>query len=567
MPHRRILLLLALGLVCTATAHAQSFAPDARVDSVFAEYSRPDAPGCAVGVYRDGTMLYARGYGLADLERRVPITPATVFDIGSTSKQFTAATIVLLAQEGKLSLDDDVRRFLPELPKYERTITVRQLLHHTSGIRDYIGLLRLAGMRYDDVTTADDALHMLVRQRALNFAPGNEYLYNNSGYFLLSLVVERITKRSLRDEARDRIFAPLGMTHTQYLGSYNDIVPDRAIGYEPVRGSFQADMPRWLQLGDGAVFSTVQDLLHWEANSRTTQVGGAAMRDTMLTRGRLNSGKVLDYALGLMHGEHRGLTTVMHGGSWGGYVAELVRFPAQRYGVAVLCNRADADPPTLALQVADVHLADQMKSTRVSAVASDAGGAAAATQSALRPVTLRALETYAGTYRVPNTGNFTTIAVVNGVLRVQEPGAFDVIARSADELEVVGVPGPIRLRFEAGATINDPARRLTTMVSGVAENTYERITAAPLTPEQATALTGTYSSTELGTSLQVSQADGRLLLTLRNAPAAPLRVVGEDEMFSDGLTLQFTRDANGNVTGLLLNQGRARGLRFDRNRG
>ncbi len=566
MPRRLPLLLLALGLGST-TAHAQSFAPDARVDSVFAEYNRPDAPGCALGVYRDGKMLYSRGYGLADLERRVPITPATVFDIGSTSKQFTAATIVLLAQEGKLSLDDDVRRFLPELPEYERPITVRHLLHHTSGIRDYLGLFRLAGMRYDDVTTADDALRMIVRQRALNFAPGNEYLYSNSGYFLLSQIVERVTKRSLRDEARDRIFAPLGMTHTQYLGSYNDIIPDRAIGYAPERGSFQADMPRWLQLGDGAVFTTVQDLLHWEVNSRTTQVGGAAMRDTMFTRGRLSSGKVLDYALGLMHGEHRGLTTVMHGGSWGGYVAEFVRFPAQRYGVAVLCNRADADPTTLALQVAEVHLADQMKASSMTAAAPDASAAAPAKQTAPRPVQLRALETYAGTYRVPNTGNFVTIALVGGALRVQEPGGFALIARSADELEVLGVPGPMRLRFEAGASTSDPARTLTTMVNGVAENTYERVTAAPLTPERAMALAGTYSSTEIGASLQLSQVDGRLMLTLRNASAAPLRVVGEDQMFGAGLTLQFTRDANGNVTGVLLNQGRARGLRFDRESG
>ena len=233
MPKPLMLLFFALWIP-SAAAQGQHFAPDARVDSIFAAYDRPDAPGCAVGVYRDGRIQYARGYGLADLEHRVPITPATVFDIGSTSKQFTAATILLLEQEGKLSLDDDVRRFLPELPAYERPITIRHLLHHTSGLRDYIGLLRLAGVRTDDVATADDALQMLVRQRALNFAPGDEHLYSNSGYFLLSLIVERAAGRSLRDEARDRIFAPLGMTRTAYLGSYHDVVPDRAIGIWPV---------------------------------------------------------------------------------------------------------------------------------------------------------------------------------------------------------------------------------------------------------------------------------------------------------------------------------------------
>ena len=326
-------------LLSANTVSAQRFAPDPGVDAVFAEYDRPDAPGCAVGVYQDGVVRYARGYGLADLERRVPISPETVFDIGSTSKQFTATAILLLAQEGKLSLDDNVRRFIPELPEYQRPITVRHLLHHTSGVRDYIGLLRLAGMRYDDVTTDDDAFQMIIRQHALNFAPGDEHLYSNSGYFLLSLIVERVAGRSLREEARERIFVPLGMQHTSYLGSYSDVIPNRALGYEPDGDGYRTDMPRWLQLGDGAVFTTVVDLLHWEKNFRSTQVGGPALQDALHTRGILTSGEVLTYAAGLMHGEHRGLATVFHGGSWGGYVAELAAVPRWRLRCPALQGR------------------------------------------------------------------------------------------------------------------------------------------------------------------------------------------------------------------------------------
>jgi CubicO group peptidase (beta-lactamase class C family) len=550
-----ILLVLTLGMP-PAAAQARQFAPDARVDSVFAAYDRPDAPGCAVGVYRDGRIQYARGYGLADLERRVPISPATVFDIGSTSKQFTAAVIVLLAQEGRLSLDDDVRRFLPELPVYQRPVTVRHLLHHTSGLRDYIGLLRLAGMRYDDVTTPDDALRMLTRQRALNFAPGDEHLYSNSGYFLLSQIVERITGRSLREEARDRIFTPLGMTRTQYLGSYNDVVPDRALGYEPGDSGYVADMPRWLQLGDGAVLTTVEDLLHWEENFRTTRVGGEAMRDALLTRGRLASGEVLDYALGLMHGERRGLATVFHGGSWGGYRAEFLRFPGQRYGVAVLCNRADANPPGLAMEVAEIHLAEAMDPLPAPAAASPAP------QAPPGAVQLRALETYAGTYRVPHTSKLVTIAVVDGALRVLEPGRYDLAAQSADELEVVGIP--VRLMFEWGEAEGAPARRFTERVRGSLEDTYERVTPVSLTQEGAEAFVGTYHSAELATSLLVSRADTVLNLTLQNASPVPLRPLGEDEFLGGGVSLGFTRDATGRVTGLSLNQGRARGLRFER---
>lgn len=559
MPKPGLLLILAM-LIPSAAAQGQQFAPDGRVDSVFAAYDRLDAPGCAVGVYRDGRVQYARGYGLADLEHRVPITPATVFDIGSTSKQFTAATILLLEQEGKLSLDDDVRRFLPELPVYERPITIRHLLHHTSGLRDYIGLLRLAGVRTDDVATADDALQMLVRQSALNFAPGEEHLYSNSGYFLLSLIVERATGRSLRDEARDRIFAPLGMVRTAYLGSYSDVIPDRAIGYEPTDSGYRTDVPRWLQLGDGAVFTTVEDLVHWGENFRSNRVGGTAMRDALLTRGRLTNGEVLDYALGLMHGKHRGLATVFHGGSWGGYVAEFLRFPTEGYGVAVLCNRSDANPSALAMAVAEIHLAEVMEAIP----APEAVATAAPDLSPPNGVRLRPLETYAGTYRVPNTGNLVTIAVEDGALRVLEPGRYDLIARSADELEVVGAPVAIRMVFEGGATSAEPARQLTTMVNGAPENVYHRITAVPVTPASAAAFAGEYWSDEIATSLHIIQRDSVLSLKLRNVPPRPLRPVGEDEFFGAGLGVRFTRDATGSVTGILLTQGRARNIRFDR---
>src|SRR5690606_14090452 len=269
----------------------------------------------------------------------------------------TAASILLLAQEGKLSLDDDVRDHLPELPAYGTPITIRHLLNHTSGIRDYIGVLNMGGTRYDDVTTPQDALEAIVRQKQLNFEPGTEHLYSNSGYFLLSIIVERVAGKSLRDFARERIFAPLGMERTRYLGSYDDVVPDRAIGYEPRDdGTLRADMPRWLQFGDGAVFSTVEELLRWDSNYYAPTVGGPALLDSLHERGVLADGTRLEYALGLIHGKHGGQRTVSHGGSWGGYRAELLRFPDQRFSVAVLCNVATADPSSLALRVADVHL-------------------------------------------------------------------------------------------------------------------------------------------------------------------------------------------------------------------
>src|SRR5690606_33143341 len=322
--------------------------------------------------------------------------------------------------------------------------------------------------------------------------------------------------------------APLGMTRTAYLGSYNDVVPDRAIGYEPTDSGYRADMPRWLQLGDGAVFTTVEDLVHWGDNFRTTRVGGTAMRDARLTRGRLTNGKEIIYALGLMHGEHRGLATVFHGGSWGGYLAEFVRFPAQGYGVAVLCNRSDADPPALALAVAEVHLAGGMDAVP----APEAGAVSAPDRSTPEAVQLRPLDTYAGSYRAPNSGNVVTIAVEDGALRVLEPGRYDLLPRSADELDVVGAP--VRLVFEAGEARGAPARRITEIVGGAPRNVYQRFTPVALTQAAAAAFVGEYRSEELATSLVVTQADTLLHLTLRNGSPRPLRMLGEDELSGAG---------------------------------
>lgn len=558
---RDLLLLIVSVSMPIDLLEAQQFAPDAGVDSVFAEYDRFDVPGCAVGVYRNGQIQYARGYGLADLEHRVPITPATVFDIGSTSKQFTASTIVLLAQEGKLSLDDDVRRFLPELPVYDRPITILHLLHHTSGVRDYIGLLQLAGTRTDDVTTPDDALQMITRQQALNFAPGDEHLYSNSGYFLLSLIVERVTGRSLREEGRDRIFVPLGMSHTEYLGSYSDVIPNRAIGYEPAGSGFRADMPRWLQLGDGAVLTTVEDLQYWDENFRSMQIGGAAMQAALHTRGLLTNGDTLSYALGLMHGEHRGLRTVFHGGSWGGYVAEFLRFPEQRYGVSVLCNRSDANPPALALSVAEVHLVEEMDPLPSPEVA--AAASASAPPSHQAPVVpARPLQQYAGSFLEAGSSNVVTLAVVDGALKVLEPGSFDLVSLGGDEFEVVGAP--VRLYFEAGETADAPPSRLRVTVSGNENGSGDRITVQPMTSEHAAQFAGSYYSEELATSVVVSQADSGLSIEVPNSSPSPLRPVGKDHFLASGLALQFTRDTAGSVTGFVLNQGRARGMKFER---
>ncbi len=354
--------LLTLGWSVPQTRGAQDRTA-AAVDEVFADYTKPGSPGCAVAVYRNGKVSYARGYGLANIEEDVSITPDSVFDIGSTSKQFTAASILLLEKQGKLSVQDDIRKYIPELPDYGQKIAVLHLLNHTSGLRDYLTLMDLAGINTDSVTTDEDALQIIVRQKALNFAPGSDWLYSNTGFFLLSIIVKRVSGKTLREFAAENIFSPLGMTHTQYRDEHTTLIANRAMAYDPKekKGGYTLDVSYFEQTGDGAVHTSVEDLLKWDENFYSGQVGGKDFLAEIQEQGKLNSGKVLDYAKGLFIADYRGLHTVSHGGAWGGYRAELLRFPEQHFSVACLCNRGDANPSRRAHQVADIYLGSMMK--------------------------------------------------------------------------------------------------------------------------------------------------------------------------------------------------------------
>jgi CubicO group peptidase (beta-lactamase class C family) len=381
-------------LIVAAAAIAALAAPaPSDVDRVFADLDRPGSPGCALAVIRDGQAAYEHGYGMANLEHRVPITPHTVFDIGSTSKQFTAAAIHLLAAEGRLSVDDDVRRWVPELQAYDTgTITLRHLLHHTSGIRDYLELMSLAGVRFEDVSTDDDALALLSRQKAANFAPGAEHLYSNSGFFLLSIVVKRASGRSLRELAAERIFAPLGMRETHFHDDHTMVVANRATGYERADGGFKTSLSNFEQTGDGGVYTTVEDLARWDRNFYEPVVGGPRLLEDLLRPGVLRDGKPLTYASGLSVDTYRGLKTVSHGGSWAGYRAELLRFPDQRLSVICLCNVNDSRPTRRAREVAALYLGDRMTA------APSPSPSPSPSASGPRPLSVRQRDEFTGEY-------------------------------------------------------------------------------------------------------------------------------------------------------------------------
>ncbi|MBZ5653588.1 MAG: beta-lactamase family protein, partial [Acidobacteriia bacterium] len=338
--------------------------------------------------------------------------------------------VVLLAQQKKLSLDDDIRKFLPEIPSYGKTVTIRHLLHHTSGVRDYLTLMSLAGFNFDGVTGDEEALGLIARQKALNFNPGDEHLYSNSGFFLLSIIVKRASGKTLSQFAQENIFQPLGMKHTHIHNDHTLIVPLRATAYAPKReGGFRIDMSNFEQTGDGAVMTTVEDLLLWDQNFYEPRVGGKDLLDQLQTTGLLNNGEKLTYALGLTVDSYRGLKSVSHGGAWAGYRAELIRLPEQKMSVACLCNLGTTNPSRLARQVAEVYLGDKMSPEE----------SRQALPSAVVELTASQMDSKTGLYRNSSSGSFMRVTATQGKLRVDSFGPVSELAAvDANHFHMVG---------------------------------------------------------------------------------------------------------------------------------
>lgn len=484
-----------------------------------------------MAVLEAGEIVYARGCGLADLERPAPITPASVFDIGSTSKQFTAACVLLLARSGGLSLDGEIREHLPRLPDLG-TITVRQLVHHTSGIRDYLNLTLLAGGTLDNDAPEDAVLDLLARQRGLDFPPGTKHSYSNSGYFLLGEIVRSVTGKSLRQFAHEQIFEPLGMTSTFFHDDYGEVVPGRALAYTPAgEAGFRHDVSIWDVVGDGAVFTTVEDLRHWDRQFYDCALpGGGDLIRELTTPGRLADGTDLTYAFGLTVGTHRGQRTISHGGAWGGYRAEMVRFPDQRTTVIVLANLATVDASGLAHRVAGVVLEDLLEPA--------ADGAVDTRER--RPADLGPL---VGVY----TDQDRTI-----VLSVEAAGAR--IQGSEFELEEIG-PGRLEFRGLPITLTSSAPGELRLEIRGDERWVLRKL--PPGAPDWGR-VAGSYESEELDVVYQIDVDDGRPRLRRGWQPWEPLAVAGADILgFSHGvISLE--------PPGFTVNTGRARGLRFTR---
>jgi CubicO group peptidase (beta-lactamase class C family) len=562
-----VTLTIALVLL-PCSASAQTLPPDVadKVDQIFEKWNRTDSPGCALGVYRDGQIIYKHGYGMANLNDDVTITPETVFHVASMSKQFTAASILLLAQQGKLSLDDDVHKYIPELPDFGEKITLRNLVHHTSGLRDQWALLELAGWRYSqDLITDDDVMSVLTRQKELNFKPGDRFLYSNTGFTLLALTVKRVSGMSLREFTTKNIFEPLGMTHTHFRDDHEEVVKHDALGYErdgeqDGKGKpFRMNLTNFDTTGATSLHTTVEDLQLWDENFYHPRVGGQALIEQMLHRDKLNNGELQDYASGLVIGTYRGLPTVDHNGGDAGYRSDMTRFPEQHFSAAVLCNVADTNPSALVRQVADIVLAKDLKEPAASAKK-------APVSAVTTPLTAEQMTAIEGTYWNQPEDDFDTVQVKDGKLQL-DVGVNDfheLKPFSAGHFHVADVPwGEIADLHFIAADAGKPRSLELTFGAGKPE-LFEPVAAFNPTVAQMAEFAGAYVSEEIDPVYRITLQDGKLSLNrLKHKPDA-LQPVMLDTFVGDIGALHFKRDAKGRVSGFVLNAGRIQNLKFTR---
>jgi CubicO group peptidase (beta-lactamase class C family) len=461
----------------------------------------------------------------------------------------------MLAKQGKLSLDDDVRRWIPEVPNFGKTITVRHLIHHTSGLRDYFGLVGMTDWPSDGPLTEARFLDLVSRQKSLNFDPGERSLYSNTGYVLLSILVKRVSGTSLREFADAFIFAPLGMTNSHFRDDHRALVKHRALAYAPrdgKPGEWQIDLPGFDVVGDGGLFTTVDDLAKWARNSDDHTVGGDDIAALVLTRGRLNLGDTIPYAFGLQHGTYRGLATIDHSGSFGGYRTDVLRFPAQHLAVLTLCNAGNANAVGLGQQVAAVYLGDRLAPVATASQAGSAPGTTAVTVSRDR------LERYAGAYWDAKNEALLRLEIRNDALAVVGSRA---VLTAVDQDRFRAPAGGPTLAFVNES--NGPPRM--DVVSPTNERTpYSRMPAPRTDAGTIAAYVGDYYSDELDVTWSIVVDKGTVIIRRRAVPDWPVQPAFLDAFVTPRGVLRFGRDDRGRVTGFVIGGGRVTGFKFTR---
>ena len=521
-----------------------------KVDAFLSQWDKNDLPGCAVGVVRDGRLVYKRGFGMANLDYDVPNTPSTLFNLASASKPFTAFSIALLAQQGKLSLDDDIRKYVPEIPKYDETITIRHLLHHTSGIREYQALIFFGGLGTDNAYSDKAILNMLARQKNISFKPGSKHQYSNSNYHLLGIIVGRVSGKSLRAFAEENIFKPLGMKNTLFFDNRFEVVKNRAAGYRvgPDK-SIRARSSLFDLVGGGGVLTTVEDLYLWDQNFYEPKVGNKELIKLMTTPGTLNSGEKVDYGFGLFHNEYKGLPVIKHSGNMFGYRAQIVSFPEQRFTVIALCNNMAILPHMIIEKLADIYLEGQLKP--------DVPTQKRVAETLPPAITLSEREAlrYAGIYAHTESGRVFKLSVKDG--KLINSGIFrneiPVTAISENRLLVVEANGMAELHpvFDKSGTVSE----IRAPTNSGKPDIFVRVKPPLDSPQQLSEYAGTYYSDEFDADYKIPLKGNNLALQIGESFEASLTATYADFFTTAGgqVNLSFTRDDKGKIAGFVFN--------------
>ncbi len=555
LPVITILLVFALAMILAGS----SVDPDPiqkKVDRIFEGIDSETSPGCALSVMQKGEIIYENGYGMANLEYGVPITPETIFHVASVSKQFTAMAIELLVNDGLVSWDDDIRDYVPEVPDLGHTITLRHLVHHVSGFRDQWSLLLLAGWRWEsDVVRQRDVLDVVSRQAALNFPPGTRYLYSNTGYTLLAVVVERVSGQTLREFSKERIFVPLGMDNTHFQDDHRRIVPNRAWAYEPNEdGLFglRNSIPVFDVVGASSLFTTVRDLAAWDRNFYSALVGGQEAVDRMHESFELSNGETIPYKHGLITGDFLGLRTVSHGGSDAGYRSQFMRFPDQDFSVAVLCNISSANPDAFARQVAYLYLEDEFPDSEEQ-LADQQRIPDEFTESD------KDLEPYAGIYITRGGDRNFSILHDSGILFLDVGRILPLIPVDENSYKVLGT----NIKLELNRSDESGETTLKTIHQSDPDLYLRKDRWNPL-PGQLKPYEGRFYSSELGTEYKFAVENGALHFHHRKLNSRPLQPIFKDGFSMGGNTVVFSRDDDGEIDGFRISTARVWGVRFER---
>lgn len=534
-------------LFCTAQNNPDSLST--KMDAIFESYNHLNSPGCAVSIIKDGKVIFEKGYGLANLEFDISITPTTIFDIASLSKQFTGMAISTLIQEGKISLDDDIHKYLPEVPQFGKSITIRNLLHHTSGIRDWTNALHIAGWRYDEIFSFEDIMRMVKYQKQLDFEPGSNYSYSNTGYNLLAAIVKKVTGKSLGDWEEENIFKPLGMNSSFILDNYKKVIKNRATSYSPDGSGFGISQGALTAYGSSSIFTSVEDLSKWVINFQNAIASKDPVYTRMLEEDILNNKEKVHYGYGLEINEERGVKTISHDGGWQGYRTIISNYPDEKFSLIILSNVSSFDPIEYSSKIASLFLKDKLKPAPIKENLKD---------SLTVKVDTSLIKKYIGSYQL-GPGWYVTFTLEDGQLYVQANGEnkFPAIAKSDSVFWVQAYGSSMTFVKDINGEINSLKYR---------SIRAKRIIPIKVTPAQLNQYSGTYFSEELESVFKMYVVNGKLVIqnmrlgdfTLKPDP------VNKDQFSCSLGTLSFFNDKQLNVKGFKLTGGRARNIQFDK---